>query len=212
VYVPPPPGLIVALLSDFEQFIHAEHHPLPPLVRIGLLHAQFETIHPFLDGNGRIGRLLIAALIEHWGLLAEPLLYLSGYLKRNQQEYYGLLSATRAEGDWEAWIAFFLDGVAQAADDAERNVVAVASLIAADRRRLLNGTRASVMTYRLFEMLPTMPRFGIERARRELKTSFPTASKAVELLVESGILTEMSGQRKHRSFGYQRYIELLSRG
>ncbi|WP_229205301.1 MULTISPECIES: Fic family protein [unclassified Duganella] len=102
VFVPPPPGLIGGLLSDFEHFIHTEHSDLPPLVRIALLHAQFETIHPFLDGNGRMGRLLIAALVEHWGLLPQPLLYLSGYLKRHQEEYYRLLSSIRNQGDWEA--------------------------------------------------------------------------------------------------------------
>lgn len=177
-----------------------------------MLHAQFETIHPFLDGNGRIGRLLIAALIEHWNLLPESLLYLSGFLKRNQHEYYNLLSAIRSKGHWEAWIAFFLEGVAEAAGDAERNVVAVASLLAADRRRLLAATKAGLVAYRLFEMLPMMPRFTIEQARQLLNTSFPTASAAIKLLVELGILVEMSGQRKNRSYGYLQYIELLSRG
>jgi Fic family protein len=211
VYVPPPPGLIDSLLSDFERFIHAESSPFPPLVRIALLHAQFETIHPFLDGNGRIGRLLIAALIEHWGLLSEPLLYLSGYLKRNQKEYYRLLSAIRADGDWEAWLTFFLKGVAVAAEEAEHNIVDIATLIANDRRRLLNEPRAGSAAYRLFETLPVMPHFTVEQARQKLKSSFPTANAAVKLLVKLGILNEMSGLRKNRSFGYQRYIEVLSR-
>jgi Fic family protein len=209
-FVPPPPENIAALLASLERFIHTEPTPLPPLVSIALVHAQFETIHPFLDGNGRIGRLLIAALLEHWGLLKEPLLYLSGYLKRHQNEYYRLLSAVRSEGSWEAWVAFFLEGVAEAAGEAERNIVAVATLVTADRRRLLNTPKAGSTTYRLFELLPMMPRFTVERARQQLDTSFPTANAAIKLLAELGIVTEMTGQRKNRSFGYQRYIDLLA--
>lgn len=211
VFVPPPPDRIADLLADLERFIHAEPAPLPPLVSIALLHAQFETIHPFLDGNGRIGRLLITALLEHWGLLKEPLLYLSGYLKRHQNEYYRLLSAIRTDGNWEAWIEFFLEGVTQAAGDAERSIVEVATLVAADRRRLLDSPKAGPVVHRLFEMLPVMPRFTVELARHHLETSFPTANAAIKLLAELGIVTEMSGQRKNRSFGYQNYIELLAK-
>lgn len=210
VFVPAPPDQIAELLAGLERFIHADSTALPPLVRIALLHAQFETIHPFLDGNGRLGRLLITALLEQWGLLNEPLLYLSGYLKRHQNEYYRLLSATRTDGDWEAWIAFFLEGVAQAAAEAERNIVEVATLVTTDRRRLLAAPKAGSAAYRLFEMLPMMPRFTVERARQQLDTSFPTANAAVRLLTELGIVTEMTGQRKNRSFGYQEYIELLT--
>jgi len=211
VFIPPPPEHIVSLLSALEQFIHTEPSALPPLVRIALIHAQFETIHPFLDGNGRLGRLLITALLEHWHLLQEPLLYLSGYLKRNQNEYYRLLSATRLEGDWEAWVRFFLTGVTEAAAEAERSVVDVATLINADRRLLLDSPKAGSAAFRLFELLPTMPRFTVETARKNLETTFPTANAAVKLLGELGIVTEMTGQRKNRTFSYQRYIALLSR-
>ena len=116
-FVPPPADQVAKLLGDLERFIHATSPALPPLVKIALAHAQFETIHPFLDGNGRIGRLLIAALLEHWGLLPEPLMYLSGYLKQHQTEYYRRLSIIRTEGDWEAWVSFFLEGVAAAATE-----------------------------------------------------------------------------------------------
>lgn len=211
VFVPPPPDRIAGLLADIERFIHAEPASLPPLVGIALVHAQFETIHPFLDGNGRIGRLLITALLEHSGLLQEPLLYLSGYLKRHQNAYYSLLSAIRTDGNWEAWITFFLEGVAQAAGEAERSVVEVATLVTADRRRLLNSPKTGNAAYRLFEMLPMMPRFTVELVRKQLDTSFPTANAAVKLLTDLGIVTEMTGQRKNRSFGYQRYIELLAK-
>ncbi len=210
-FVPPPPEHVPALLADMERFIHDDGTELPPMVRVALIHAQFETIHPFLDGNGRIGRLLIAALFEHWGLLAEPLMYLSGYLKQHQAEYYRRLSAIRTEGDWEAWVTFFLQGVAVAAGDAERNIIEVASLVAADRKRLLQSPKAGPASYRLFEMLPMMPRFTIERVRQQLDTSFPTATAAVKALEALGIVVEMTGQKKNRSYSYQAYVELLSR-
>jgi Fic family protein len=110
VFVPPPPEHVPGLLADMERFIHATSTGLAPMIKVAIIHAQFETIHPFLDGNGRIGRLLIAALFEHWGLLSEPLMYLSGYLKQHQSEYYRRLSAIRSDGDWGAWVAFFLEG------------------------------------------------------------------------------------------------------
>ena len=211
VFVPPPPERVSVLLTDMERFIHDAGTDLPPMVKVALIHAQFETIHPFLDGNGRIGRLLIAALFEHWGLLSEPLMYLSGYLKQHQAEYYRRLSAIRNDGDWESWVTFFLEGVATAAGDAEKNIIEVASLVAADRRRLLQSPKAGPASYRLFEMLPMMPRFTIERVRQQLETSFPTATAAVKVLEDLGIVTEMTGQKKNRSYSYQAYVELLSR-
>ena len=215
-FVPPPAERVADLLAELERFIHedATNPPapaLPPLVKIALVHAQFETIHPFLDGNGRIGRLLIAALMEHWRLLPEPLLYLSAYLKQHQDAYYRHLSAIRSQGDWESWVSFFLEGVAVAASEAERGFVAIATQAATDRRRLLASPKAGPASYRLFEMLPTMPRFNIERARQMLDTSFPTANAAVKVLEELGIVAELTGQKKNRSYSYQAYIELLSR-
>jgi Fic family protein len=211
VFVPPPPENVPQLLTDMERFIHDGVTDLPPMVKVALIHAQFETIHPFLDGNGRIGRLLIATLFEHWGLLAEPLMYLSGYLKQHQAEYYRRLSNIRSEGDWEAWVTFFLEGVSVAAADAEHSIIEVASLIAADRKRLLQSPKAGPASYRLFEMLPMMPRFTIERVRQQLDTSFPTATAAVKVLEDLGIVTEMTGQKKNRSYSYQAYVELLSK-
>lgn len=211
VFVPPPAEQVPGLLADLERYVHAPAGDLPPLVRVALVHVQFETIHPFLDGNGRMGRLLISALLEHWGLLPEPLLYLSGYLKRHQSAYYRHLSEVRTEGDWEGWVGFFLEGVEVAAAEAEKDIVALATLVAADRRRLLQHAKAGPVSYRLFELLPTMPRFSVERARAALSTTFPTASAAVKLLQELGIVTEVTGQKKNRSFSYQAYIDLLSR-
>ena len=211
VFVPPPAEKVPGLLAELEQFIHNNADDLPPLVKIALAHAQFETIHPFLDGNGRIGRLLIAALLEHCKLLPEPLLYLSGYLKQHQMEYYRRLSIIRTEGNWESWVAFFLEGIAFAAAEAERSIIAVASLISTDRRRLLDSPKAGPASYRLFEMLPMMPRFTVESVRQKLDTSFPTANAAVQILCELGIVVEVTGQKKNRNYSFQRYIELLSR-
>lgn len=211
VFVPPPAERVAELLADIERFIHGDSRDLPPLVNVALIHAQFETIHPFLDGNGRIGRLLIAALFEHWGLLAEPLLYLSGYLKKHQAEYYRRLSVIRTEGDWESWVSFFLEGVSVAASEAEKNIIEVASLVTADRKRLLQSSKAGPSSYRLFEMLPMMPRFTIEQVGQKLETTFPTANAAVKTLQDLGIVREMTGQKQYRTYSYQAYIELLSR-
>jgi len=213
VFVPPPPERVPALLADLEHFIHDRDNAvqaLPPLVKTALVHVQFETIHPFLDGNGRIGRLLIAALLEYWGLLPQPLMYLSGYLKQHQAEYYRRLSNVRTEGDWEGWVAFFLEGVSVAALHAERNIVAIASLLAADRRKLLASPKAGPASYRLFEMLPMMPRFNIAQVRQRLGTSFPTANAAVKVLEDLGIVTERTGLKKNRSYGYAAYIASLA--
>ena len=210
VFVPPPADQVPGLLAALERFIHDEAPTLPPLVRVALVHVQFETIHPFLDGNGRIGRLLIAALLESWALLPQPLMYLSAYLKQHQAEYYRRLAAVRTDGDWEGWVAFFLEGVEVASLQAERGIVSLASLVAADRRRLLDAPKAGSASYRLFELLPTMPRFTIERARQQLGTTFPTATAAVTLLEDLGIVAELTGNKKNRNYAYRAYIDLLS--
>lgn len=210
-FVPPPPEQVGPLLADLERFIHDPAPTLPALVRVALVHVQFETIHPFLDGNGRIGRLLIAALMEQWGLLAEPLMYLSGALKQAQAAYYQRLSAVRFEGDWEGWLNFFLPAVEASAIQAERDIVAMASLVTADRKRLLASPRAGAVSLRLFELLPVMPRFSIHQVRERLGTSFPTATAAVKLLEDLGIVVELTGQKKNRSFSYQAYVALLAR-
>lgn len=210
LFVPPPAEKVGSLLADLERFIHDEASELPALVRVAMVHAQFETIHPFLDGNGRIGRLLIAALLEHWQLLPEPLMYLSGYLKQHQSEYYQRLSAIRTRGDWEGWIQFFLEAVQNAATKSERDVVALASLVANDRRRILEHSKSNAVTYRLFELLPKMPRLSVERVRSVLQISFPTANTAIKLLEELGVLVEVTGQKKNRTFSYSAYIKILS--
>ncbi len=218
VFVPPPANKVENLLSDLEKFIHDQSPKsqtvttgnLPPLVCIALIHAQFETIHPFLDGNGRIGRLLISALMEDLGLLSEPLMYLSGYLKQHQVEYYRLLSAIRRDGDWESWVLFFLEGVDASAKQAEKSIVKIATLIANDRKQLLRAPKSGAAAYRLFELMPMMPRFTVERVKTTLQTTFPTANAAVKHLEELGLITETTGNKKNRSFSYDGYIKLLS--
>lgn len=208
-YVPPPPEKVGELLSDLEKFIHEASTSLPPLVRIALVHAQFETIHPFLDGNGRIGRLLIAMLLEEWQLLKEPLLYVSGYLKQHQKYYYQCLTDIRNEGNWEQWITFFLEAVCFSADEAQQNIIKIATLFANDRKKLLSMNSISVHTIRLFECLPTMPKLTVERAVELLGVTYPTANYAMKNLVEAEILAETSGKARHRSYTYIRYVELL---
>lgn len=209
-FVPPPPEHLGRLLGELERFIHDPAPTLPALVRVALVHAQFETIHPFLDGNGRIGRLLMGLLLEQWGLLREPLMYLSGHLKRHQAEYYRRLSGTRAQGDWEGWVHFFLEAVVDAAAEAEGQVIAIASLIATHRRQLLAAEKVTPAAYRLFEALPMMPRFTVEAARQHLQTSFPTANAAIQSLEKLGIVQETTGQKKNRAFSYPAYIDLLA--
>lgn len=208
VFVPPPATEVRDLLGDLERYIHQES-ALPPLVRIALVHAQFETIHPFLDGNGRIGRLLIAMLLEDWKLLPEPLLYVSGYLKTHQAEYYRRLSAVRSEGDWEGWVAFFLEGVEAAAEEAQGSIVAIAAQIASDRKRVLGMASSPLQALRLFEFLPTMPKLTIDRAQAVLDVSYPTARAAVTALVGVQILHETSGRARGQTFAYQSYMDLL---
>lgn len=208
-YVPPPPEEVGNLLFDLEKFIHSPDQFLPPLVRIALVHAQFETIHPFLDGNGRIGRLLIAMLLEEWKLLNEPLLYVSGYLKQHQRYYYQCLTDIRTRGNWEQWIAFFLEAVTYSAEEAQKGIIRIATLFADDRKRMLFQKSVSVHSIRLFEFLPTMPKLTVDRAVELLDVTYPTANNAVKSLVEAGVLVETSGRSRHRSYEYRRYVELL---
>jgi Fic family protein len=210
VYVPPPENKLADLLSDLERFIHAESK-LHPLIKVALAHAQFETIHPFLDGNGRIGRLLIALMLEEYQLVAAPVLYVSSFLKRHQAEYYRRLGNVRTEGDWEGWIVFFLECVAAAAAESEQNIIDIQTMINADRARLLATKSISQATYRLFELLPEMPRFSVETARKALDTTFPTANAAVANLVRVGIVTELTGRSKNRGFSYEAYVQRLAK-
>jgi cell filamentation protein, protein adenylyltransferase len=208
-FVPPPPGDVREALSALEKWLHGPD-PLPPLVRAGLAHAQFETIHPFLDGNGRIGRLLIALLVEHWGLLNSPLLYLSVSFKRHHQEYYRRLSAVRTDGDWEGWTQFFLDCVREAADDGIDAARRLFSLIAGDRKRLVEYRSTTVPAIQLFDQLPDHPMITLSRAVELLKVSKPTAIKALDVLQKARILRETTGKKRDRVYSYHAYLQVLT--
>lgn len=210
-YVPPPPHLVADLLGALEKYIHAQDE-LPALVRAGLLHVQFETIHPYLDGNGRIGRLLIALSLEHWKLLSQPLLYLSLFFKRHRSEYYRRLDAVRSEGDWEGWLDFFLDGVATIAEEAVTSAREIFALVASDRARVLATGTTSVAAVQLFESLPRHPIVTVSSAMKLLETSKPTAGRAIDLLVEHGVIVETTGKRRDRWFAYQAYLDRLRAG
>jgi len=210
-YVPPPPHAMGEVLAGLERFFHAESN-LPALVRAGLCHAQFETIHPHLDGNGRIGRLLIALLFEHWKLLREPLLYLSLFFKQHRAEYYRRLDGVRGQGDFEGWLAFFLEGTAVVAEEAVGTIQDLFSLITSDRAKVLGVKTSSVMAARLFELLPEHPIVTIGRVVDLLSTTKPTANKAVSALVDAGVLVETTGRRRDRTFGYAAYLDRLRAG
>jgi Fic family protein len=182
------------------------------LVRAGLLHVQFETIHPYLDGNGRIGRLLVTLLLEHWKLLTKPLLYLSLFLKRHRQEYYQRLDAVRAEGDWEGWLDFFLEGVATIADEAVSSARELFALVAMDRNRVLGREGTSVVALRVFELLPRHPVVTVASVMKLVETTKPTAGRAIEHLAAAGVLVETTGKKRDRSFVYQSYLDRLRVG
>ncbi len=208
VFVPPPPDRVADLLSDLERYIHAGDD-LAPLLRIALAHVQFETIHPYLDGNGRLGRMLIALLLEHWQLLKSPLLYLSLYLKQNQAAYYRWLSAIRTEGDWIGWLRFFLVGVAEIADDATRTARALYVRVSEDRQALLKTQGATVTAIQLFEQLPEHPIVTMPLVTRLLSISKPTAGKAIDVLIKADILAEVGERKRDRLYRYKGYLGLL---
>jgi Fic family protein len=211
IYVPPPHLVLGELLRALEKYIHAEDD-LSPLIRAGLLHVQFEAIHPYLDGNGRIGRLLITLLLEHWNVLTEPLLYLSLYFKRYRADYYRLLNAVRADGDFESRLKFFLEGVAVIADEAVATTQSLFALISADRTKVLAAPSTSVAGIRLFELLPAHPIVTVGSVVKLLESTKPTAAKAVAGLVGAGILVETTGRRRDRSYSYQAYLNRLRSG
>ena len=210
-YVPPPPHALGELLGAFEKYLHTDD-TFPPLVRAGLLHVQFETIHPYLDGNGRIGRLLVTLLLEHWKLLTKPLLYLSLFFKRHREDYYRRLDAVRVDGDWEGWLDFFLDGVATIADEAVSSARELFSLVAADRARVLGHDGMSIVALRLFELLPRHPVVTVASVMKLVETTKPTAGRAVELLAGAGVLVETTGKKRDRSFVYRGYLDRLRVG
>lgn len=208
-FVPPPVLAMHDALNEFETFLHADGD-LPLLVRIGLAHAQFETIHPFLDGNGRMGRLLVSFMLSHAGVLTEPLLYLSIYFKEHRADYYDRLQATRDAGDWEGWLAFFLEGVATVADQATetaRRIVRMRETLRQSVQARLG--RRSGNGLRLLDHLFTDPVVSVKNVEKILALSQPAAAALVSRLQDTGVLTEMTGRRRNRLFRFRAYLDLF---
>jgi Fic family protein len=219
-FVPPPPGLVDTCMGQLEHFIHGTPdgaHSLPVLVRAALAHVQFETIHPFLDGNGRLGRLLIVLMVIvlmviDAEVLQQPLLYLSLFFKQHRSRYYELLNGIREDGDWEAWIDFFLEGVESTATAAVTTAHRLLALFRADEARLSGLGRSGPSVRQVFAALCRRPLNSIKQLSTICSLSFPTTAKALETLVERGIAREITGGQRNRLFAYDAYLAVLSEG
>ena len=199
-------------MSDLERFFHAEDSGLSALLRAGLAHVQFETIHPFLDGNGRVGRLLITLMLWRDGALREPLLYLSLYFKERQEEYYALLDGVRRTGDWEAWLLFFLEGVTQTAREAVSTAHRVLSMLQDDQARIGHTGRLAGSAMRVHRVLHERPIASLQYVIEQTGLSFPAVSSGMKVLEEMGIVRELTGKERNRLFGYEQYLSILSEG
>jgi Fic family protein len=211
-FVPPPHHLVPDCMTELERFLHAEDAGVSVLVRAGLAHVQFETIHPFLDGNGRVGRLLITFLLCHARVLNEPLLYLSLYFKQHRSLYYELLDRVRREGDWEAWLEFFLEGVKETAEGAVTTAQRLAALFQEDRAKVEAAGRRAGSALRVHELFKARPILSLPGICAVTGLSFPGASSAMDVLIERGIARELTGKRRNRLFLYDRYLGILSEG
>jgi Fic family protein len=211
-FVPPPPFHVEDCMGALERFIHDEHSPYPTLIKAALAHVQFETIHPFLDGNGRIGRLLIAFILRHYDVLSQPLLYLSLYFKQRRADYYRLLDLVRDEGDWEAWLDFFLEGVESTAANAVQTAQRLEALFREDGARIKSLGRAAGATMRVFDAICKRPVTTLNEICQRASASFPTAAKGMDMLLSLDIARELTGQRRNRVFAYQRYLNILNEG
>ena len=212
-FVPPPHTELPDCMTEFERFLHARADGVSVLLRAGLAHVQFETIHPFLDGNGRVGRLLITLLLCHAGLLREPLLYLSLYFKQHRSDYYDLLNHVRRTGNWEDWLTFFLEGVKQTAEGAVQTAHRLTNLFQADRDRLqATSGRKAGSVLRVHDAFKKRPILSLTQVSRDTNLSFPTAATATELLVTEGMVREITGKSRNRMFVYSQYLDILNEG
>jgi len=211
VFVPPPIPEMHQSLDQFETFLHEEGR-LPILVRAAIAHVQFETIHPFLDGNGRLGRLLITLMLCHAKALSSPILYLSLYFKIHRNRYYDLLNRVRFDGAWEQWLDFFLTGVVEVADQATSAAKQIMALFAADRARIDSLGRIAPTALMIFEHLQRNPITTVSRAAEATNLAFPTASTAIRRFVELGLLREITERKRDRVFRYEAYVSILAEG
>lgn len=211
-FVPPPPHQVASCMDQLERFIHDTESGLPVLLKAALAHVQFETIHPFLDGNGRVGRLLIILMLCDGGVLTQPLLYLSLFFKQNRSEYYDLLDRVRAEGDWEAWLTFFLEGVCATAAGAITTAQRLVELFNADTDRIQKSGRAAGSALRVHAALRERPVISLPEVCRRTGLSFPAATNGMNVLQNLGVVRELTGRRRNRLFAYDRYLSVLSEG
>ena len=211
-FVPPPPGEVMKCMGELETFIHDRQLHMQVLVKAALAHVQFETIHPFLDGNGRLGRLLITLLLCAENVLQEPLLYLSLYFKQHRETYYDLLQRVRVEGDWESWLHFFLSGVHETAEQAVRTSRSILELFQKDQQRIETLGRSLGTTLRVFKLLQSMPLMSITRASLQTNISAPTITAALTRLQELGIVREITSKQRDKLYRYENYIQLLNDG
>lgn len=208
-FVPPPPNEVPKALSDLEHFLH-NYKKMPFLIKVGLAHAQFETIHPFLDGNGRIGRLLIAFLLCEHGILQKPVLYLSYYFKRHRQQYYDLLQAIRDAGDWESWLKFFLTGIVEVSQEAASTAKKIVKLREEHRNLIIEQFgRVAGNGLKILESLYSRPIIAVNDVAQMTGTSFPAANQLIQKFVAHGLLSEITGQARNRQFRYDPYINLF---
>jgi Fic family protein len=209
-FIPPPHHLVPEALGDLEKFLHADD-ALPPLVKIALAHVQFETIHPFLDGNGRVGRLLITFLLTECGVLHKPVLYLSHYLKQHRQAYYDHLQSVRLRGAWEEWLTFFLRGVIEVAGEAADTARRIQILREQHRTAITDKLgRAAGSGHKVLESLFDRPIVAVNDVRKLTGTTYAAANSLVSRLVEIGVLSEMTGHARNRRFRYEAYIDLFT--
>ena len=211
-FVSPPPQHVEDCMASLERSIHAGDDGLPDLVKAALAHSQFETIHPFLDGNGRVGRLLISLMLFDAGVLGQPLLYLSYYFKQHRAEYYRLLDTVRADGDWEAWLDFFLEGVEITAVSAVDTAHRLLALFRDDAARVQTLGRAAANALRVFDALRDRPLATLNDLTQRTGASYPTVARAVEALENLGIAHEITGRKRQRVFAYTRYLAILNEG
>ena len=211
-YVPPPPDKILDCMSDLEKYLHDKEDKLPMLIRAALVHHQFETIHPFLDGNGRLGRLLVTLMLCTDGILSEPILYLSLYLKANRQDYYSLLQRVRDTGDWESWLEFFLTGVRDTAMQAAAAVREILAIIQSDRKKIADIGRGAGSALQVHQYLEKKPLAVISQVMKDLNLSTPTVTAALLNLERLGIVRETTGKQRGRVFVYDAYFKILERG
>ena len=211
-FVPPPPERVAPCMAALEQFMQDQPERTPVLLKAALAHVQFETIHPYRDGNGRLGRLLITLLLCAESALSEPLLYLSLYFKENRSEYYAKLQRVRTHGDWEGWLGFFFEGVRETSQSAVRTAERVLELFASDRERIAGLGRAAGTALRVHQLLQQRPVLSIPDAATRLQMSWPAVDKAVRALETFGIVREFTGKKRHRLYAYDVYLDILTEG